>query len=97
MKKRFDIGKPELVAAVQSKLNTTRKSAVEIVETVTDVIFDVLAEGNKVKTSFGIFTPKTIAGRENFKCYLTGTTMNLPSRLSVKFKPSKKLLDAVRS
>ena len=92
------ISREELISALAGKLGTTKKSAKELLDTVTGTISEELAKGNSVRISneFGTFnTAMTKAGLK----FKPGTReqVEVPAKRVVKFKPSVVLKTTVNS
>lgn len=75
-----------------SKMLPDKKEAKELVAKVFGLITDALKKNEKVVISnFGTFKIKVTKERE-YRNPQTGDKLTLPSRKSVKFKPSKNIL-----
>ena len=91
------MNKKELIAKIAEKMETTKKTAGECLDTITEVIMEVLAEGEEVKISgFGTFSVTERAPREG-RNPATGETIQISAKKSPKFKAAKALKDAVNA
>ena len=89
------MNKKEMIERLAQKTGMTKADSQKALEGVLDVVFQELRSGNSVSlTGFGTFTvaerkPRT--GRNP----QTGAEINIPAAKVPKFKPGKKLKDAV--
>jgi len=89
------MNKKELIDRLAQKTGMTRADSQKALNGVLDVVFEELRSGNSISlTGFGTFTvaerkPRT--GRNP----QTGAEINIPAAKVPKFKPGKKLKDAV--
>ena len=89
------MNKKEMIERLAQKTDMTKTDSQKALEGVLDVVFEELRSGNSVSlTGFGTFTvaerkPRT--GRNP----QTGAEINIPAAKVPKFKPGKKLKDAV--
>lgn len=90
------MNKAELVEEVVNETGLTRRTAREAVNTVTSVITDVLARGEKVTLvgfgTFKVMERKARTGRNP----QTGQTIQIPAKKAPKFRPGKGLREKVR-
>ena len=90
------MNKAELVEEVVNETGLTRRTAREAVNTVTSVITDALARGEKVTLvefgTFKVMERKARTGRNP----QTGQTIQIPAKKASKFRPGKGLRDKVR-
>lgn len=92
------ISREELISALAGKLGTTKKSATELLNTVTGTITEELAKGNSVRISneFGTFDTAITKATTKFKPG-TREPIQVPAKRVVKFKPSSVLKTTVNS
>ena len=89
------MNKKEMIERLAQKTGMTKADSQKALEGVLDVVFEELRSGNSISlTGFGTFTvaerkPRT--GRNP----QTGAEINIPAAKVPKFKPGKKLKDAV--
>ncbi|HID95079.1 MAG TPA: HU family DNA-binding protein [Candidatus Latescibacteria bacterium] len=87
--------KEELVARAANDAGITKKAAASVVNAILEGITDALASGDKVTlVGFGTFLPtqrKARTGRNP----QTGGTLRIPAKTVPKFRPGKKLRNAV--
>lgn len=90
------MNKAELVEEVVNETGLTRRTAREAVNTVTSVITDALARGEKVTLvgfgTFKVMERKARTGRNP----QTGQTIQMPAKKAPKFRPGKGLREKVR-
>jgi len=90
------VNKAELVEEVVNETGLTRRTAREAVNTVTSVITDALARGEKVTLvgfgTFKVMERKARTGRNP----QTGQTIQIPAKKAPKFRPGKGLREKVR-
>lgn len=90
------MNKAELVEEVVNETGLTRRTAREAVNTVTSVITDALARGEKVTLvgfgTFKVMERKARTGRNP----QTGQTIQIPAKKAPKFRPGKGLREKVR-
>lgn len=97
------IKKAELVGQLAEALETTKKEATAIYETVSQVIADVLADGQDVKIeNVGTLTVATQAAREeregrNPKTGEALTIAAQPAQTTIRFKVSKSFKEALNA
>lgn len=90
------MNKADIIDAVHAKLNGTKKSAEEAVDTVFDSITSGLAKGQEVSISgFGTFIVKKRAARQGVNPR-TGEKIQIAATTTPKFRAGKNLKDAVR-
>ena len=90
------MNKADIVDAVHGKLNGTKKSAEEAVETVFDSITSSLSKGQEVSISgFGAFVVKKRGARQGVNPR-TGEKIQIKATTTPKFRAGKNLKDAVR-
>lgn len=90
------MNKAELVEEVVNETGLTRRTAREAVNTITSVITDALARGEKVTLvgfgTFKVMERKARTGRNP----QTGQTIQIPAKKAPKFRPGKGLREKVR-
>jgi len=90
------VNKAELVEEVVNETGLTRRTAREAVNTITSVITDALARGEKVTLvgfgTFKVMERKARTGRNP----QTGQTIQMPAKKAPKFRPGKGLREKVR-
>lgn len=90
------MNKTELVAAVATKAELSKKDAEAAVNAVFDSVKDALAEGDKVSLiGFGTFSVKTRAARTGLNPR-TKETIEIPESKVPAFKAGSALKDAVK-
>ncbi len=90
------MNKTELVAAVATKAELSKKDAEAAVKAVVDSITEALADGEKVAlVGFGTFDVKTRAARTG-KNPRTGEAIEIPEAKVPSFKAGSALKDAVK-
>ncbi len=88
--------KTELVAAVATKAELSKKDADAAVKAVIDAVTEALKDGEKVAlVGFGTFEVKTRAARTG-KNPRTGEVINIPEAKVPSFKAGSALKDAVK-
>ncbi|MCI9111090.1 MAG: HU family DNA-binding protein [Eubacterium sp.] len=90
------MNKTELVAAVATKAELSKKDADAAVKAVIDAVTEALKDGEKVAlVGFGTFEVKTRAARTG-KNPRTGEVINIPEAKVPSFKAGSALKDAVK-
>ncbi len=90
------MNKTELVAAVATKAELSKKDADAAVKAVIDAVTEALKDGEKVAlVGFGTFEVKTRAARTG-KYPRTGEVINIPEAKVPSFKAGSALKDAVK-
>ena len=90
------MNKTELVAAVATKAELSKKDADAAVKAVIDAVTEALKDGEKVAlVGFGTFEVKTRAARTG-KNPRTGEVINIPEAKVPSFKAGSALMDAVK-
>ncbi|OHA01087.1 MAG: DNA-binding protein HU [Candidatus Sungbacteria bacterium RIFCSPHIGHO2_02_FULL_49_12] len=90
------MNKADIVDLVHGKLNGTKKSAEEAVDTVFDSITSSLSKGQEVSISgFGTFVTKKRAARQGVNPR-TGEKIQIKATTTPKFRAGKGLKEAVR-
>lgn len=90
------MNKTELVAAVATKAELSKKDADAAVKAVIDAVTEALKDGEKVAlVGFGTFEVKTRAARTG-KNPCTGEVINIPEAKVPSFKAGSALKDAVK-
>lgn len=87
--------KADIVEVVHNRTGFSKKESSEAVESILDILKDVLEEGEKIKLSgFGNFVirNKEVRKGRNPK---TGEEMEISARSVLTFKPSQKLKDHI--
>ena len=89
------MNKTELVAAIASKANISKKDAEASVKAFTEVVAEELKKGEKIQlVGFGTFEVAKRAARTG-RNPQTGDEMKIPASKAPKFKAGKALKDAV--
>ena len=89
------MNKTELVAAIASKTELSKKDAEKALKAFTDVIAEELKKGEKIQlVGFGTFEVSERAAREG-RNPRSGEVMNIPASKAQKFKAGKALKDIV--
>lgn len=90
------MNKTELVAAVATKADLSKKDAEAAVKAVIDAVTEALADGDKVAlVGFGTFEVKTRAARTG-KNPRTGESISIPASKVPSFKAGAALKNAVK-
>ncbi len=90
------MNKTELVAAVATKAELSKKDADAAVKAVIDAVTEALKDGEKVAlVGFGTFEVKTRAARTGKNPH-TGEVINIPEAKVPSFKAGSALKDAVK-
>lgn len=90
------MNKTELVVLVAEKAGVTQKVANDVISSLTDVIEETLADGEKVVlTGFGTFEVRERAARRG-KNPRTGEYIKVPAQKSPAFRAGKLLKQAVK-
>ena len=90
------MNKTELVAAVATKADLSKKDAEAAVKAVIDAVTEALADGDKVAlVGFGTFEVKTRAARTG-KNPRTGESISIPASKVPPFKAGAALQNAVK-
>ena len=87
--------KADIVEVVHNRTGFSKKESSEAVESILDILKEVLEEGEKIKLSgFGNFVirQKEVRKGRNPK---TGQEMEISARKVLTFKPSQKLKDHI--
>jgi integration host factor subunit alpha len=87
--------KADIVEVVHNRTGFSKKESSEAVESILDILKEVLEEGEKIKLSgFGNFVirSKEVRKGRNPK---TGQEMEISARSVLTFKPSQKLKDHI--
>jgi integration host factor subunit alpha len=87
--------KADIVEVVHNRTGFSKKESSEAVESILDILKEVLEEGEKIKLSgFGNFVirSKEVRKGRNPK---TGEEMEISARSVLTFKPSQKLKDHI--
>ena len=83
------MNKSELVAAMATKANVSKKAAEESLNAMLDTVKDAMAKGDKVQLiGFGSFEVRTRAARKG-KNPQTGAEMKIPACKAPVFKAGK--------
>lgn len=91
-----NINKAELVDAVATKTDLSKKEVTAVIETMLDKITEEMRKGNKVTiTGFGIFKTSKRAARQG-RNPQTGATIKIPASTVPKFSAGKGLKEAVK-
>lgn len=90
------MNKMALVEAVQTKLDCTKKTAEDAVETVFDTIIQTLSQGEEVSIAgFGVFLAKKRDARMGVNPR-TGEKIQIKATTTPKFRAGKALKEAVK-
>lgn len=90
------MNKSELVTAMATKSELTKKDAEKALESFEQVVLETLAEGGKIQlVGFGTFEVTTRKER-NGRNPKTQEEMIIPEKKAPKFKAGKQLKDAVK-
>ncbi|NLC30868.1 MAG: HU family DNA-binding protein [Candidatus Moranbacteria bacterium] len=91
-----NINKAELVDAVATKTDLSKKEVTAVIETLLDKITEEMRKGNKVTiTGFGIFKTSKRAARQG-RNPQTGATIKIAATTVPKFSAGKGLKEAVK-
>lgn len=91
------MNKTELISAMAEKAEISKKDAEKALTAFTNVVADVLVDGDKVAiTGFGTFEVVERAERQG-RNPATGETITIVASKSPKFKAGKALKDAVKA
>lgn len=91
------MNKTELISAMSEKAEISKKDAEKALTAFTNVVADVLVDGDKVAiTGFGTFEVIERAERQG-RNPATGETITIAASKSPKFKAGKALKDAVKA
>lgn len=90
------INKADLVDAIASKANVTKKQADEILTATTDTIVDTVSSGDKVTlVGFGSFEPRERKARDG-RNPQTGKTLKIPATTVPAFSAGKAFKERVK-
>ena len=88
--------KKDLIESVASEVDISKKKAGEALNVILDSIRESLADGEKVTlVNFGTFSTKKRKARQGMNP-ATGEKIQIPATTVAKFKPGKKLKEAVK-
>ena len=88
--------KADFISKVSEKTGFSKKDAEKAVNAFMDVVKDALKDGEKVSlVGFGTFEVVQRAERKG-RNPQTGKVINIPSKKTVKFVPSKKLKEIIK-
>jgi len=91
------MNKVELIGAVASKSEISKKDVEKVINAFTNVVADALVDGDKVQlVGFGTFEVVKRAERQG-RNPATGEAMTIAASQSPKFKAGKALKDAVKA
>ncbi len=91
------MNKVELIGAVASKSEISKKDVEKVINAFTNVVADALVDGDKVQlVGFGTFEVVERAERQG-RNPATGEAMTIAASKSPKFKAGKALKDAVKA
>lgn len=89
------MNKAELVAAIATKTELSKKDSEKALKAFTDIVAEELKKGNKIQlVGFGTFEVVKRAAREG-RNPKTGAPMQIPASTAPKFKAGKALKDSV--
>ncbi len=87
--------KADIVEVVHNRTGFSKKESSEAVESILDILKEVLEEGEKIKLSgFGNFVIRSKEVRKG-RTPKTGEEMQISARSVLTFKPSQKLKDHI--
>ena len=87
--------KADIVEVVHNRTGFSKKESSEAVESILDILKEVLEEGEKIKLSgFGNFVVRNKEVRKG-RNPKTGQEMEITARSVLTFKPSQKLKDHI--
>ena len=90
------MNKVELIGAVASKSEISKKDVEKVINAFTNIVTDTLVDGDKVAiTGFGTFEVVERAERQG-RNPATGEAITIAASKSPKFKAGKALKDAVK-
>ena len=93
LQEEFNMNKTELVAAMASKADLSKKDAEAALKAFTDVVAEELKKGEKIQlVGFGTFEVSERAARTG-RNPQTGAEMKIPASKAPKFKAGKALKD----
>ena len=96
-RKYKSMNKVELIGAVASKSEISKKDVEKVINAFTNVVADALVDGDKVQlVGFGTFEVVERAERQG-RNPATGEAMTIAASKSPKFKAGKALKDAVKA
>lgn len=91
-----NINKADLIDAVATKTDLSKKEVTAVIETLVDKITEEMRKGNKVTiTGFGIFKTSKRAARQG-RNPQTGATIKIAASTVPKFSAGKALKEAVK-
>lgn len=91
----MSIGKPELIDIIAANADISKAAAQTALDSFLDTITDTLSKGEKVAiVGFGSFETSKRAARTG-RNPRTGEQMQIDASVVARFKPGKKLKDAV--
>lgn len=91
------MNKVELIGAVASKSEISKKDVEKVINAFINVVADALVDGDKVQlVGFGTFEVVERAERQG-RNPATGETITITASKSLKFKAGKALKDAVKA
>ena len=91
------MNKTELIAAIASKTELSKKDAEKALAAFTDIVADTLKNGDKIQlVGFGTFEVAERAARTG-KNPQTGEAIKIPASKAPKFKAGKALKDVVNT
>lgn len=91
------MNKVELIGAVASKSEISKKDVEKVINAFTNVVADALVDGDKIQlVGFGTFEVVKRAERQG-RNPATGEAMTIAASKSPKFKAGKALKDAVKA
>ena len=90
------MNKTDIVNALASKTNMTKKASKQALDTVLETVQESLVKGEKVTlTGFGTFEVRHRKARKG-RNPQTGEEITIPARDVAAFRPGKNLRDAVK-
>ncbi len=91
------MNKLELAQKISDRVGLTRRQLEQILEHVTEIVTTELTHGREVTlTSFGTFSTKVRKPRLGVNPKKTSERLQIPAATVAKFKPGKKLKEALR-
>lgn len=90
------MNKVELIEAIASKINLTKKDTENVINSFKDVVINTLQKGDKVTlTGFGSFEARLMKSRSGVNPQ-TGAKIIIPTTTVPKFRAGKSFKDAIK-
>jgi DNA-binding protein HU-beta len=94
--RRKYVNKAELAAEIAARTNNTKKAVEETLATLTDVITEVVAKGDRVTlVGFGTFERRQRNARETNNPQKPGEKIKVPAKMVPAFAPGKEFKERV--